>query len=58
MSKEETEETFKYLANHPLFLQEVPENMDDHPELQALTHLAYDDTPFNIANNLNVTYNL
>ena len=36
MSAEETEEHFKYLANHPLFMQQIPENLEDHPELLAL----------------------
>lgn len=53
LSAEETEQAFIYLKNHPLFMQEIPENLENHPELMALQHLAYDDTPENIAKALN-----
>lgn len=49
MSKEETEEAFEYLRNHPLFIKEIPENLELHPDLLALQNLSYDDTPENNA---------
>lgn len=36
MTPEELEETTNYLKNHPLFIKEIPENLDNHPELLAL----------------------
>jgi len=36
MSNEEMEETTNYLKNHPLFLQELPENFEDNEDLLAL----------------------
>jgi hypothetical protein len=36
LSPEETEQAFIYLKNHPLFMQEIPENVEDYPELMAL----------------------
>lgn len=54
MSAEETEATFVYLKNHPLFMQEIPEDIENYPDLVALQHLTYDDTPENIAKSCNV----
>jgi hypothetical protein len=54
MTYEETEEAFIYLKNHPLFLTEMPKNIEDCPELMALQYLAYDDTPLNNAKSINV----
>jgi hypothetical protein len=33
MSAEETEKTFNYLKSHPLFMDEIPDNLDQFPEL-------------------------
>lgn len=39
----------EYLSNHPLFLKEMPDNIDDNPDLAALQNLVYEDTPENLA---------
>ncbi|CAD8197018.1 unnamed protein product [Paramecium octaurelia] len=49
MTAEETEEAFTYLKNHPLFIDHIPEDIENYPELLALQNLQYDDTPVNIA---------
>jgi uncharacterized protein with von Willebrand factor type A (vWA) domain len=36
MTPEETEDITKYLKNHPLFMKEIPENIEDYPDLLAL----------------------
>ena len=54
MSYEATEEAFVYLSKHPLFMDEIPENLEDYPELQALLNIDKDDTPYNNAKALNV----
>lgn len=36
MTAEETEETFEYLKNHPLFMKEIPKDIENHPDLLAL----------------------
>ena len=42
------EEIFK---NTPLFMNDLPENMEDFPELEALQSLAFDGNPMEIAEN-------
>ena len=54
MSEKELEETTNYLKNHPLFLKEIPENIDDYPDLVALQNLIYDDEPENVARHCKV----
>ena len=54
MSYEATEEAFVYLSKHPLFMDEIPENLEDYPELQAILNIDKDDTPYNNAKALNV----
>lgn len=49
MTAKETEEAFLDLQNHPLFMKDIPKDLEGHPELQALQNLQYDDTPENIA---------
>ncbi|KAL4438075.1 hypothetical protein ABPG74_016854 [Tetrahymena malaccensis] len=51
MTPEELEETTNYLKNHPLFMKEIPKNIEDYPELLALQNLMFDDTPENLAQN-------
>lgn len=53
MTEEELESNLTYLKNHPLFMKEVPENIEENPEFQAIQNLAFDDTPENIARNCN-----
>lgn len=36
MSDKELDDTLKYLEKHPLFMKEMPENIQDNPDLEAL----------------------
>lgn len=49
MTPQECEETTNYLKNHPLFMKEIPTNIEDYPDLLALQNLFHDDTPENLA---------
>jgi hypothetical protein len=33
LTKEETEAAFEELSRHPLFIKEMPENLEGYPEL-------------------------
>ena len=54
IKEEDLDDTIAYFKNHPLFIKEVPENLADNPDLEALSTIMYDDTPENIAHNCNV----
>ncbi|EGR34157.1 tetratricopeptide repeat protein, partial [Ichthyophthirius multifiliis] len=54
MTEQEWEDTTNYLKNHPLFLKQIPENIENNPDLVALQNLIYDDEPENIAKNCKV----
>jgi len=36
MTSQECEETTNYLKNHPLFMKEIPTNIEDYPDFLAL----------------------
>ena len=54
ISEEELDKNIAYLKKHPLFLKDIPENIEDNPELMALQNLMYNDTPENLAKSFNV----
>ena len=41
------------LKRHPLFIKDIPENLEDNPDLLALQSLLYDDTPEEPATHFN-----
>jgi len=50
LTQEEWEDNINYLKNHPLFMKDAtPEDLLKNETIQALQHIAYDDTPENIA---------
>lgn len=51
---EEFEKDLEYMKNHPLFMKEIPADMSTNPELMALQHVLYNDTPENLAVHFNV----
>lgn len=54
MTEQELEENIKYFKNHPIFMKEVPEDIAQNVEFQALQNLAFEDSPENVARNCNV----
>lgn len=54
MTDQEVEETCEYLRNHPFTMNSLPEDNKDNPLIEALSQLKYDDTPENVAKDLNV----
>lgn len=42
LTKEEAEENANYLLNHPLFLKELPEDIESNEHLKALMTLKED----------------
>jgi len=58
LTQEEWEDNIEYLKNHPLFMKDVKsEDLINNEAIQALQHIAYDDTPENIAQHCNDTGN-
>eukprot|EP00331_Platyophrya_macrostoma_P005015 CAMPEP_0176419550 /NCGR_PEP_ID=MMETSP0127-20121128/8111_1 /TAXON_ID=938130 /ORGANISM="Platyophrya macrostoma, Strain WH" /LENGTH=385 /DNA_ID=CAMNT_0017800043 /DNA_START=13 /DNA_END=1170 /DNA_ORIENTATION=- len=53
LPEKEFEENLEYLKNHPLFLKEIPENIQDNPGVVALQNLIYNDEPIKIARHFN-----
>jgi hypothetical protein len=47
-------ETTEYLKNHPLFMKDLPKDIESNPHLIALQNLIYDEDPDKLADNLNV----
>jgi hypothetical protein len=58
MTEEEMKETTEYLLNHPLFMKELPADIESNPHLMALQNIIYDEEPEKLAETLNVTNNL
>ena len=54
LSTEEMEEITDYLKNHPLFLREIPENIENNEHLIALQEMKEDEDPTEAAELLNV----
>lgn len=54
MTEEELQENIKYFKSHPIFMKEVPEDISQNVEFQALQNLAFEDSPENVAKNCNV----
>lgn len=54
MPEKEFEENLEYLKKHPLFIKEIPENIEENPDVKALQNLLYNDEPINIARHFNV----
>jgi hypothetical protein len=54
MSDKEMDENIDFLKNHPLFMREVPKDIDKHEGLSALQNLIYDEDPKVVANGMNV----
>ena len=48
------EEITDYLKNHPLFMKEVPKDVDSNQYLSGLQNLIYDEDPDKLAESLNV----
>jgi len=47
-------ETTDYLLNHPLFMKELPADIESNPHLVALQNIIYDEEPEKLAESLNV----
>ena len=54
LTDEEMEDITQYLKNHPLFLQKLPDNIEENEHLVALTELNEDEDPTEAAEALNV----
>lgn len=54
LTEEEMNETTEYLKNHPLFLKELPKDIESNPHLVALQNIIYDEEPEKLAESLNV----
>eukprot|EP01017_Pseudomicrothorax_dubius_P004223 TRINITY_DN107_c0_g1_i5.p1 TRINITY_DN107_c0_g1~~TRINITY_DN107_c0_g1_i5.p1 ORF type:complete len:330 (+),score=79.23 TRINITY_DN107_c0_g1_i5:195-1184(+) len=55
--EDQFQQDLEYIQNHPLFMKEVPQDLESHPELKALQNIMFDDTPENIAAHMNVKGN-
>lgn len=53
LTDKELEEYLQYLREHPLFIKDIPEDISQNPNLEALQNLAFSDSPENIAKNCN-----
>jgi len=53
MTDKEVEDNCDYFENHPLFMKEVPENIEDNEMLMGISHIIHDDTPENLAKAMN-----
>lgn len=42
MTAEEMQETTDYLVSHPLFMKEIPKDIENNPHLIALQNIIYD----------------
>lgn len=42
-----------YLTKHPLFMKEMPKDLENYPDIQALQALLHDDTPEKLAHDFN-----
>ena len=56
LTDEEMEDNIKYLSNHPLFMTQIPDNIEDNEHLLAMQNIMYDDEPENIAKHCNVKF--
>ena len=54
ISDEDFNEHMEFFKNHPLFMKELPKDIESNPTLSALQTIIYDDTPVNIAQRMNV----
>lgn len=54
MTADEMKETTDYLTSHPLFMKELPKDIEGNPHLTALQNIIYDEDPETLAENLNV----
>lgn len=49
------QENIEFFESHPLFMKELPKNLEENKHLTALQNIMYDDEPVNIARNMNVS---
>ena len=56
LSTEEMDEITNYLKGHPLFLKEMPENIEGNEIFMAIEALKQEEDPQVSAENLNVTH--
>ena len=54
LTENQFEENLDYLKNHPLFMKELPKDLDKNQDLEGLHNLLYDEEPIKIAQHMNV----
>ena len=54
LSEAEMQDITDYLTNHPLFMKDLPEDVNTNPHLAALQNVIYDEDPVVVAESLNV----
>ncbi len=56
LSEEEFNKNMEFFQTHPMFMKEIPQNLESNPNIQALQSIVYDEAdPRTQADRMNVT---